>query len=399
MNYVFQNLAGNKLEITDYGLTVIKDTGDVFFFPYGSLTNIKVGFLGVDIIGDGKTTFFLPQTGAEKKQIKALVPQLMEMNRTAAPAKSVVRPGESAAARFYQSCKDSGLALTEQSAPDEREKGKALAAQAGLKTASYAELLDAYQKGKGEVRLAKRRKKYEELYKQGQALHKYLPYEGREKRYHMALDMAEYYKRYEEQLISGGSANLMKEKDWAVMGGIASAIAGGFAGLAVAADIQAQNAQIRQHNDRARSAYARGILPEYTKVREEQARWKRIAERNSKARMTAHTAEELFRLLQFSNAKAVPVSSGGVVVTVDVLAPHVWDHGGYHSIDGTFIARILQNGEVVSEVPMVIPYKSDPSKTWGNRIEYSLLSSAPGRADPNAHCDVEFACGKLWAIE
>lgn len=134
-------------------------------------------------------------------------------------------------------------------------------------------------------------------------------------------------------------------------------------------------------------------------MQEEQVRWKRIAERNSKARMTSHSSEELFRLLQFSNAKAVPLANGGVVVTVDVLAPHVWDHGGYNSIDGSFVARILQNGEVVSEVPMVIPYSSDPSKCWGNRIEYSLLSSAPGRADPEARCEVEFVCGKLWAIE
>lgn len=42
----------------------------------------------------------------------------------------------------------------------------------------------------------------------------------------------------------------VKEKDWAVHGGIASGIAGGAAGLATALDIQQQNVKIREHNDK-----------------------------------------------------------------------------------------------------------------------------------------------------
>ena len=85
-------------------------------------------------------------------------------------------------------------------------------------------------------------KKYNELIK-------YANYSGREKRIAMLADMQKKYAEAAKTLRDGASAvwsaSQLKEKegDWAIMGGIASAIVGPAAGMATALDSQAKTAQ------------------------------------------------------------------------------------------------------------------------------------------------------------
>ena len=114
-----------------------------------------------------------------------------------------------------------------------------------------------------------------------------------------------------------------KEKDWAVAGGIASGIAGGAAGVATALDIQAQNAEIRAHNNQVRTDAAKAQMYINSSGAIERLAGQ-IAEKQEeldkeKIKLVGKIApEELVKKLTFADTKAEISEAGSVYVDVKI---------------------------------------------------------------------------------
>jgi len=271
---------GYTCRYTDEGVTCIQDSGTKnteIYFPYGSITKIKLGFLGLDIISADQS-FYMPVSGKTKAEVKEMVEFIQNKMKNAKPEKAtaVSATGRQSLSgnqhvterKFYDACQKMNLALSESSPPADIQHAVLIAGQNNLKL-SEKDVIIAYAIGKKEARHARRQHRFKELYDSGKELEKYLSYHGKEKEVMLTGKMLNYYKQQEEYICSGRAIPLQKEKDWAIMGGIASAIAGGVAGIAVASDIQRKNAEIRAQNAAVSASYAKAVIPALNKVREE----------------------------------------------------------------------------------------------------------------------------------
>lgn len=161
--------------------------------------------------------------------------------------------------RFYKECKTKGI--EELSSAANRQKAELIAQKLGCK--GYKNFEQYFEESKKlcaekdkqdriekqNAKLASLRNTEEKEYKE---LTKYSTLEGRNKRVAILKDKQAYYYKQANILRKGMELVIndsqQKEIDWATHGGIASGIAGGAAGLAVAMDAQAKNAQIRAQN-------------------------------------------------------------------------------------------------------------------------------------------------------
>lgn len=160
--------------------------------------------------------------------------------------KKVLTTGKADVARMKIIAKEMEIDCSEGELIKKFTRGKSIVEKADAITA----------KNEKEARIRKLR---EAEASEEKSLNRYISLSGSEKRVKMLQDLAascrDTIKKYDNQSKETWSTtnnlyklSAQKESDWAVQGGIASALAGGAAGVAVAADAQIRNAQVRASN-------------------------------------------------------------------------------------------------------------------------------------------------------
>lgn len=412
MGNTIQSLSGGYCcTYNNEGITCIQKNENKdyqIFFPYGSISKIKLGFLGLDIRGD-QQVFFYPVAGkAEKNAIKEMVSFAQQRMKTAPKAKATFIDymalkqdflnRYAAERQFYQACVGAGLTLSKNSSKADTMRAMLIASQNGLQGDEQS-LVDLYLTGQCDVERLAEHERCEELFNRAKALERYLSYHGREKDVRVTEDMYNYYVKQRDYIISGKALPLQQEHDWATMGGIASAIAGGAAGVAVASDLQAQNAAIRAKNNQMRSDYIRMSLPTLTKVNEEIELWRKKAEKAKIELVDDSSPEDLFKKITISEGNVNVLYDGSFVVTAKALIRYVTIFDSvWAEIDGSITAVVFQDGVMVGEAPMVLPESRTMRRKTGQ--ECMLIGAGLTRsADPEKTCEIKFKCRDLWAVE
>ncbi len=221
----------------------------------------------------------------------------------------------------------------------------------------------------------------------------------------ISKELKEDYRKEREDAVKMGvalyHAGKMKEKDWAICGGIAGGLAGGAAGLATALDAQRHNAQAREYNKQLMSSVAGMMSPLTPGVQREadmdkdiQQLREKIEKYRKKLVEYLSPIELLIRLSPKLKEQRV-TETGAVRLTVETKAAR--DVAIYDEvkavIDGSFKALLLDNEEVVGEAIFVLPFGG----AWESEEVDSICIDV--KNTENKTYDVVFVPNKLWAIE
>lgn len=92
MNESFINTSGGRMIFTDKGIECHHDLSNQhFMFPYGSMSDIKSGFLGIVTIKGGAFTFsYAPTGGDQKKKLKEVIDLAQKLNASAPKCEACV---------------------------------------------------------------------------------------------------------------------------------------------------------------------------------------------------------------------------------------------------------------------------------------------------------------------
>ena len=239
--------------------------------------------------------------------------------------------------------------------------------------------------------------------KKSNELTRYSNLHGKEKTRVMLIDIINKLSNDKESLERGAQAflslGLEKEKDWALHGGIASGIAGTGAGIATALDIQAQNAEIRAHNEslmKSKAPVFSKMVSSSSDLQREINRYKKYLELLPTKLIDEETPkEEVFDLLKVVCDKSVVSKTGAIEITATVEPKrklYIFDDVPAYA-DGTIIAKVLdENNKLVSTAKMVFPLFGIKSAT---KISGIGLSGAK----ENQRYHVVFVPDKLWLVE
>ena len=311
--------------------------------------------------------------------------------------------------RFYKECKTKGI--KELSSAANRQKAELIAQKLGCK--GYKNFEQYFEESKKlcaekdkqdriekqNAKLASLRNTEEEEYKK---LTKYSTLEGRNKRVAILKDKQAYYYKQANILRKGMELVIddsqQKEIDWATHGGIASGIAGGAAGLAVAMDAQAKNAQIRAQN----KANLEALLPLESTVlgsaREYEDAAKKIQPLVDEAKIKLVTDTPKDKVLDRLDIKLKDISisqTGAFTVQASVkLRNNFVIFDNIHAVvDGTICADLYQEGNKVGSALLVLP-------TFGvDKQETTIKGISPDGAILGVPYEVKFTPYLLWEME
>ncbi len=194
-----------------------------------------------------------------------------------------------------------------------------------------------------------------------------------------------------------------KEHDWAVAGGIASAIGGGGAGVAAALDAQTRNADIRQRNAQmAQNVYTiNSLLDQIQSNRESNYQYalKQIEETRLKLLGDDNDNQNLMSRLSVQLSGITVTETGAVRIEAEVCLnsdEQVRIRQGQiqATIDGVIIARLMQNGVFKGKAYLTLPRLGVCSQT-PTKVKGICTSTN----DPSAQYQVEFEPHQLWTIE
>lgn len=311
--------------------------------------------------------------------------------------------------RFYKECKTKGI--KELSSAANRQKAELIAQKLGCK--GYKNFEQYFEESKKlcaekdkqdriekqNAKLASLRNTEEEEYKK---LTKYSTLEGRNKRVAILKDKQAYYYKQANILRKGMELVIddsqQKEIDWATHGGIASGIAGGAAGLAVAMDAQAKNAQIRAQN----KANLEALLPLESTVlgsaREYEDAAKKIQPLVDEAKIKLVTDTPKDKVLDRLDIKLKDISisqTGAFTVQASVkLRNNFVIFDNIHAVvDGTICADLYQEGNKVGSALLVLP-------TFGvDKQETTIKGISLDGAIQGVPYEVKFTPYLLWEME
>ena len=237
---------------------------------------------------------------------------------------------------------------------------------------------------------------------------RYINLHGAEKRITMALEEIPPLKALIAQLNTQSDsisktydrATRSDEVSWATLGGIASGIAGPAAGLAVAMDVQARNAEKRAKNTEAlnstKSLLASMHWENFKKqqdVKERIELWQNIASEAKNKLVEDIDGEKLIKELNPQVAKIQILSTGNVELLVDVNKKTIKIFDTVKAvIDGSFKAKLLVNGDIVGTAFLTLPYCGSENTVTLKTIFINVTKKAP-------RYDVEFEPYNLFAIE
>lgn len=311
--------------------------------------------------------------------------------------------------RFYKECKTKGI--EELSSAANRQKAELIAQKLGCK--GYKNFEQYFEESKKlcaekdkqdriekqNAKLASLRNTEEKEYKE---LTKYSTLEGRNKRVAILKDKQAYYYKQANILRKGMELVIndsqQKEIDWATHGGIASGIAGGAAGLAVAMDAQAKNAQIRAQN----KANLEALLPLGSTVwgsaREYEDAAKKMQPLVDEAKIKLVTDTPKDKVLDRLDIKLKDISisqTGAFTVQASVKLRNnfvIFDNI-QAVVDGTICADLYQEGNKVGSALLVLPtFGVDKQKTTikGISLDGAILG---------VPYEVKFTPYLLWEME
>lgn len=202
--------------------------------------------------------------------------------------------------KFYDDCLKSGI--TKCVSQKEIQKATLIAERESMQFSNISDLFDEAKKCKDEstklneaqaLEKALVAQKEEEERKLSELIH-YASLSGRNKRIKMLQDQYNDYLKSAKTLRDGAiavmQASQLKEKEgnWAIMGGIADAIAGPAAGIATALSEQAktaqENAKIRAQNQRNREVFAPVMMTAYSGAAQKESVAKRIGSKKNSIR-------------------------------------------------------------------------------------------------------------------
>ena len=234
--------------------------------------------------------------------------------------------------QFYKECIEKGI--EDIFSPANKQKAELIAKRLGCKGCEnladyFEEGRKLYTQAEDQGKAAEEQKKLAELRsaekEKYDELTKYASFEGREKRVAILSDtQRQYYKKaaeLEEGMRLLTHASQQKEINWATHGGIASGIAGGAAGLAVAIDAQAKNAQIRAQNEANMRALTPGILAVHKSAGEyrQAAKDLQVSIDDAKIKLVADTPkDEVFSKLDIRVNQIAISETGAFTIQVSV---------------------------------------------------------------------------------
>lgn len=211
--------------------------------------------------------------------------------------------------------------------------------------------------------------------------------------------------RDEETIRNGGeviyNSSKQKETDWAIVGGIASGLGGIGAGVSVALDAQARNAEVRANNANLARSIAQVQVASLQQVWER----KRVAKGNleywqkrlqeAEITLVEKLPQDILLKKLKPTVKELKVSeSGAVRLKLGYDHPEnlkIFDNVPAY-IDGSFKAVLKVNGKVAGFAYATLPYKGSNG--------YSAIEAVCRKVSISAEkYDVSFEANNLWAME
>ena len=281
------------------------------------------------------------------------------------------------------------------------------------KIKKYFTLMKRYNEAEAQAEL---NQQIEELLPQEKAFEeecsRYAEYTGRDKSIRYCEDKIAYYnyviwqcEQNEASVRSGGNKlyDLSKgrESSWAIHGGIASGIAGGAAGLAVAADVERKNVQIRQQNTNLvhsiaqfQAAVIEGIWKEKHKAKEKLQYWNKEAECANLLLVQSMDEQQLLSMLQPTTKKVEKSITGAVKLQIELQnTPNLVIYGNVRAVvDGSIKVLLKVKGKVVGSALCSLEYNGVARP---QTIE-CICTNVSKQADKY---DVSFEPYHLWALE
>ena len=317
-------------------------------------------------------------------------------------------------ARFYNECVKNNI-LSCKSEKD-RQRATLVAKKAGLYYKDIGDLFNkarqCYQEKSKDDALQKQQNELLSLQKtekaQYRALNEFAEYTGRHKRitmlkkeYDAVLKKTEAMDRAISMTLS---PQLEEEHDWAVMGGIASGLAGPSAGIATAVNAQIENAQIRARNE-ARLQASSGIrtnmalegLYQEQNLRKRADHLKACINATETKLLGKDSPKKCLGMLCFEKAKVVVSKTGTCTVDTKVKLnrPKYYIFNDVKAtIDGTIQAEIYDGNSKIGTANLVLPVYGVPDD---NMVAVKGMCLFCGQ--PEKHYSVKFNAENLWAME
>lgn len=319
---------------------------------------------------------------------------------------------------FYQECEKAGICADTAAGV---ARMKLIAKQMDI-TCSDEELLLKYHQGQAITKKERQTAAEKErlaripiLRKEEQAAEKeckkYINLQGNEKRVQDCLNLVAEarakvarYSGAADTFEKGGKVlydtYAKKESDWAVHGGVASAIAGPAAGVAVAMDIQQKNAEAREYNDNLSQSIGKftaemqvNAWMNQSKAEEVLARREKEAEEAKLKLVEPKPQEELLALITPKITKTERSETGAITFEVSTQSATLTIYDTVKAtVDGFFKVQIMDGDKLVGEAYFTLPYQG----SYRSNKLTSICASLP--SDDKKYSFV-FAPYNLFAIE
>lgn len=312
--------------------------------------------------------------------------------------------------QFYKECVKTGI--NDLSSPAKKQKAELIAQRLGC--TGYKSLETYYEESKrlsldadSQAETEKKNTELSELreleQKKYSTLTKYAHLVGRDKRVSILTDRQNEYRKEAADLRkyvdSAYRGSQQKEIDWATHGGIASGIAGGAAGVAVALDAQAKNAQIRARNEANLNALLPSAMVVLKNARtiEDKADALQADINDARIKLVSDTPKEtVFNNLQIKT-KEVSISKTGafsVKASISLKENFTIFDNVPAVIDGTLSADFYQNSRRVGSAYLVLPEFGITNKR-AVTIEGICLEGAV----ENEPYEIKYTPHLLWEME
>lgn len=331
---------------------------------------------------------------------------------------------------FYEQCKSAGCDGS--FSPADLARLRLVAEKNGLPT-SDAEVKERFCAGKNVVDAEKRQKQEQtEREEKCQLLAKlsveerevvdkntcYMEFGGRDKRIKICKDHVDFWlqelNKHEKELAqTGKDAELVyrslaqKEGDWGLLGGAASGLAGGAAGLAVAMDVQRKNTEISSQNAQlAKDVAAMSLLvgqgrqEKCASIRKQWSSWENALHNAENMLVEFLPQDQLLDALHPELIEDVKVSPTGAVrvrVKVQPGALNIYESVPA-IVDGFFRADLHLEGEKVGEAVFGL-WLEEEAKDYKNKKEAVLEGVCLRPIKAAQSYDVTFSPIKLWGVE
>lgn len=237
---------------------------------------------------------------------------------------------------------------------------------------------------------------------------RYINLRDQKKRIYMANEVIAELKNQYSALEDGvhnamnlsGKMTYQKEADWAIIGGIASGLAGPAAGIASALDAQSRNASVRASNENLRDLAARAgayraleLAGKKIEVKEKITEWEKISQEAKLKLVEEGDPKALLKKLQPTVIKKSKRAGGSYNLTVQTKAVTVKIYDTVDAVvDGTFKANIVTEGNVVGSAYLILPYN-------GSEKAQTLNTICISAAEIPEKFDIVFEPYNLFAIE